>query len=1076
MKPARNSLKGYTYQNYILTLFFAKMDTERNIVRIESEAEGTKQFDDLYIELSNNITYRIQAKNYPGTSLDDIEITGHVVTIKTNQNLFNQDDNNVLVVNTDQIDTDTTFMGLPAVIKSGIVIIPLSEEAIANKLDDMYQNDTRELQIIQKAYDLTCSAKFAITTEDLPPLITFSISLFEETVLLRKVPEEFSKGITHIIGKPGVGKSHYVEEIKTKHNNAIIYRFWIGPQDEQLITRLQYDSFLSQLGIKIFKSPRSFTEESLIEQIVSDDLLLIVDGLDHVENYNPKDMQNYLSFLSKSKSQGARVLVLSRPIKTEIPWDTTELINWNLDETRMYLALAFDITDYSIQKKIYELTDGYPILTRYLAEHYLKYGSLNLEEPILGLNQYYESLLDTISIKSVLCIFATNNSFFTYKELQELTSDPEAYDVLLEFISAYPYLFQIIQNRVSLIHDSLNTYLRSILPSFPRRLEQVNRIVQNSLAAGNVEYMARFSSFIFDERFTNELLIKYSNFSVFKQLLDSTLDFNSLSSFYSQLQRILEHNEGILNIYQYYSFALIFQVVTRNDLIGYDGLMYQILVYMNKHQSIEDNLFSSGIMWHLYLACQDRGDLTQKYMTSTMYGGGQLSELYESVAAELSFFDCIDTAIICEDIVEELRSNEQTQLDKSDLLIKYFVSIWIHGDNNNLFFNEFNDYICTQNDVPLINCLKKNGLDDYWIDRSIRGAGHRLHELGYFAENNKYRVDSLMSVISENAPDGSFLVVQEAQAFIRLANHEQRAIDIFSVNYLWSMYAQRKDYSVHTIDKALLFFEEEGFIDESTSIEILLRLMEQSEKGIRLLLTSYINLKGTTCVDRLIKSNRFKDPYFRVDILDLSAENINRFPKEYIEDRFYALLYSCRHSKTIEIQSIRNILESKYSTYFLEGLHRYNINILGAVDDHLGAKLDAYGIRYIEKAESQHHPNGPFENGYIHEDDFDFIKKLGISAEECAKYADGWYTCLPYVEVFELFNTDSLREQHMHILHCAMFAKVVGREYIGNWHSLIGNILQFARLCNIDLNWRLFFDSFVDFLDVSMIYHPQVEF
>ena len=64
----------------------------------------------------------------------------------------------------------------------------------------------------------------------------------------------------------------------------------------------------------------------------------------------------------------------------------------------------------------------------------------------------------------------------------------------------------------------------------------------------------------------------------------------------------------------------------------------------------------------------------------------------------------------------------------------------------------------------------------------------------------------------------------------------------------------------------------------------------------------------------------------------------------------------------------------------------------------------------------------------------------------------------------------------MHILHCAMFAKVVGREYIGNWHSLIGNILQFARLCNIDLNWRLFFDSFVDFLDVSMIYHPQVEF
>ena len=40
-KVARNSLKGYNYQNYIFTLFLAKMDTERNIVKIESEALDT---------------------------------------------------------------------------------------------------------------------------------------------------------------------------------------------------------------------------------------------------------------------------------------------------------------------------------------------------------------------------------------------------------------------------------------------------------------------------------------------------------------------------------------------------------------------------------------------------------------------------------------------------------------------------------------------------------------------------------------------------------------------------------------------------------------------------------------------------------------------------------------------------------------------------------------------------------------------------------------------------------------------------------------------------------------------------
>lgn len=71
-KIARNALKGYTYQNYVLTLFFAKMDTDRNISKIESEALETKQFDDIYLEEISGSTYRIQAKNYPKATLEDI--------------------------------------------------------------------------------------------------------------------------------------------------------------------------------------------------------------------------------------------------------------------------------------------------------------------------------------------------------------------------------------------------------------------------------------------------------------------------------------------------------------------------------------------------------------------------------------------------------------------------------------------------------------------------------------------------------------------------------------------------------------------------------------------------------------------------------------------------------------------------------------------------------------------------------------------------------------------------------------------------------------------------------------------
>lgn len=49
-KVARNSIKGYTYQQSIFTLFLAIMDTERRISKIELEALDTKNFDDIYVE------------------------------------------------------------------------------------------------------------------------------------------------------------------------------------------------------------------------------------------------------------------------------------------------------------------------------------------------------------------------------------------------------------------------------------------------------------------------------------------------------------------------------------------------------------------------------------------------------------------------------------------------------------------------------------------------------------------------------------------------------------------------------------------------------------------------------------------------------------------------------------------------------------------------------------------------------------------------------------------------------------------------------------------------------------------
>lgn len=593
-KTARNSLKGYTYQDYVFTLFLAKMDIERNIVKIESEALDTKQFDDIYIEVNDGTVYRIQAKNYPETQMSDIVITKHIVTIKRNENQYDSNDNNIMIINTNQIVTDTEFMGLPAVNIDGIIIIPLTEEQITEHLDDFFQTEERELQIIQKAIEFTCAGKFVVSISDLPKTVTLSIDLMHQTIILRKTPECIKPGLTFYVGKPGIGKSHFVDELKRVFQDSIVYRFWIGAQDEQLRRRLEFDKFLTEIGLLVYKTPRNFTIDELIKEIIDVNQIIIIDGLDHVENYNSLELEMYINFIEQLSNAQVQIIVLSRPLKTDVRWTTTELLNWTSDETRLYLAMAYDITDFMVQKQIWEITGGYPIITYFMAEHYKKHGKINPKQPVASLKQYYDSLLVSVSPKPLLCVFSVNNSFFTWNELSVILSNAVNYDALKEFVLFHKYLFEIVENRISLIHDSFNTYLREILPSYKIEQEKFLSIVKSSIRSINSEYMARLAAFDFDDAFLDELLVKYSDFNTFEQLLGSTVDYNSITSFYKQLQRILETRKSLLDIYQYYSFCLIYQVAIRNDLVGCDGLMYQILYYLHKHDSIENQIFSSG--------------------------------------------------------------------------------------------------------------------------------------------------------------------------------------------------------------------------------------------------------------------------------------------------------------------------------------------------------------------------------------------------------------------------------------------------------------------------------------------------
>lgn len=359
---ARNSLKGYTYQQSVFILFLGLMDTERTIGKIIVEALDTKNFDDIYlkdviIDTCKKESYRIQVKNYPNVSDESIKIDNNVLNINGNKNSFDEADNNVLVVNSALIETDDEFMGFACVRKENITIIPLTPKKIADKLDNMFNTEARELQIIHLADEITEDAVFEIDIEKLPDIINMSTDLEDQTILLRTVPDEFLHDITFIEGKPGVGKSHFVNEICDKYPDAIVYRFWIGSQDPNRNRRILFENFISEIGIKVYKTAKKVIIDELIDTIREQDKLIIIDGLDHIENYNPRQLQEFIGFINKLVD--VRVIVLSRPLKHEISWNRSNLLDWSYDETRLYLEMAHNITEYKIQNQIYNITKGY---------------------------------------------------------------------------------------------------------------------------------------------------------------------------------------------------------------------------------------------------------------------------------------------------------------------------------------------------------------------------------------------------------------------------------------------------------------------------------------------------------------------------------------------------------------------------------------------------------------------------------------------------------------------------------------------------------------------------------------------
>lgn len=1072
MRPSRNAFIGYTYQEQITFLFLVMMDVERKFNSIEIEADVESNFDDIKIHNGED-SMLFQIKDYNDIVLEDLEFTSNEVSIKGRKHLLGHDSSNAIIFKNIDINTNCQYFGLPALKLNNVYIISLSRLEADDMINKLYTINSKRKIVIDRFFKNHLDKRILkINKYDLPIIKVFDTKLLEETINIGKKHLEFSN-LLHLEGKPGIGKSHYVNTLSNVYEKNIIYRFWISEQDNEKDARLQYSNFLSDISKKIFHDYAYRNEAEIINKIKKTNRVVIIDGLDHVENYNNEDLEKFVQFINKLSLE-CKTIILSRPLQYKTNWSKQVLTNWNEKDTRKVLKKLYHIDDYSIGSDIYNLTNGYPILVRFISEHYKIFKDIPSLEKLKGVEDYYNQILKNVNTRTALTLFLTNRSFFMKSELSLFLSG-DFLALINEFIEAYPYLFEIRLNRVSLFHDSLNKYLRDLNIDFSERKNKVHNLVYHSIINGDKKFMSRFLYFDLENWMKVDIIKKFSSIILFQEIVKDCIDFESIRAFYIQIRETLNDiSYSDLEIINYYDLSLILNIVLRDHISSLNGFLYTYSKsLLNNGYSIED-ITSSEYLFGMFTYLLDKdSNLLFNVTSDSLYDTSRfLDQLENDVDEEESFFEKYRKPIILSKSIEYYFKHRNWR----EYITEILIDLYIHKSTDKSLLELHNciNVFIDENENKGVNLLygiiNRYGKDSYYPTWILNDVKEKLLSLGKLSKKKSYLNLSLKDYIVHNNSIGSFGMWPNVLSYLRLALEKNKKIDISSIGLFWCMYYYRKDYTVINMEVALKVFEEYGLMNEETSIKQVVFTQSMSEKGIRHLLTDYISSHSPKIIDKIL--DVFSIDELNISWFNLPAEYINNFPERLYNYATNTLLRYHRHNKQLEFHEIRNVYYSSKWGNLLDDLKflRYKIRI--PENSNELEELENLDITILPYKEDNYKSNSSefrFNNGMLDSGDIQYIKDNNLSVTKTSGYLDGNYSTLTDIKIFKIYPKEDVSKNLKEIFYNAILGKASNINMYGSLYYFVGNLPKLINEYGAETDIIKLFRSFNIFLELSLL-------
>lgn len=1075
----RNAYSGYTYQKHATQLLLSLMDVERHISQIEIEARTDDDFDDLVVTV-NKQAYRFQIKDFETISLKNLTIKQGKIYLKGNPHTLSRK-KNIIFFKHLAVKPNDEILGFPCYkLAKNVFLISLSRTQIDERISNLYKNNQLRKNEIESFFSALLDKRiWHISRESLPHLKTFVTELQEKSVEISHKLLQFEK-LLLIEGKPGIGKSHFVNTLQKRYKNNILYRFWIGNQDRDYQERLNFSNFIQDINTKLFNDLKERKEEVILQKLQQDGKTFIIDGLDHVENYNKPEFDNFIAFINILKEY-CQVIVLSRPLINAPDWTKHILSNWNLKQTEKVLKELFHLDEYSVASDIFKISQGYPIIVKYLAEHYkLRHSLPNIAE-VNDLDSYYQNVISDEKGKQSLSVFLCTKSYIMNSEIELFIGDEKYY--VEEFIREHPYLFDINLNRAALFHDSFNTFLRNRI-DYTHKKKKISSIVTESIMKLEKRFQSRFSFFELSDEQNKQILIKYASIDTFEKIIKNTIDFEAIRVFYTQLRETLKDIQPQeLSVINYYDLSLISNLVIRDQFSTDKPFSYTYVKSLINNSYTEEDITSSAYLFGMYCYVRTGNAVLLYNQTANDHYDTNYfhQQLEHDIRKEETYISKHSKRFTKQQIDRALTDKIHLRDHATTIIENFFVhqSATKGYEVLKICFEEYlrgNKFRAIQ----LLHSFLLNNDDsspDYYSRWILEHVADNLTSYGYKIgdEDNEFQSMTLKELILKYRELGSYQLRTKVHTYIRLALSENRKIDIDSIYLYWTKYYNRKDYTLYSLPLALKTLESEKLISLNKCVALIQKVQKISEKGYHGLLANFIERYPPSKIIPFLEEN-FDIKELHVDWFQLSTKYINQ-----ISDRVYNtaendLLRYHNSNLSIPLEKVGNVLTSNRLKRLESTLSLFKVKIrYKNSEEKIIVKFKKSKLWFEQENEkdnnSKYKQNSQqrFDNGMLTIVDIPFIKRKNIKSYDIARFSDGNYTSLPNPDIFKIYDAKQVNYYFKTILYNSLINKTRSINHFYSLYYHPGNILSMIKKYRNDREFKAAIKSFQKFISLSLL-------